>query len=255
MDLRTVILQRSQAEFEYLRHILSSEKDFRVLPEPTEATGFGEMVRRVRPDVLFLDVQVPGHDGLKLAEELQGLPLPAVVFTATDDRLARRAFELAAADYILKPFEFQSLRVALERVRHRLSREWSIASNGEFRGLVGSLRNGRGYKRHLLLRTIGRADVVGTDTIDRLESEGNYVRVHTSQDEFRVRSTLSSMAADLDPRQFVRVHRCTIVNVDRIDWIEFPASGDHVLHLEDGTMIDVARGRREHLYKIFTRRT
>lgn len=123
MSFKTLISQRSTAERNHLRHLLAYENDFRVLDDETGPTGITELVQRIQPDVLFLDAQMPDQSGLSIAEDLRPLPSPAIVLTATNCSLASRAFELGSADFILKPFEHASFKVALDRVRHRLEGE------------------------------------------------------------------------------------------------------------------------------------
>lgn len=250
MLFKTLVAQRNPADGDYLRHLLADDKNFEVLAEPTEPVGIAERIAETRPDVLFLDVHLPHHDGLRIAEELRQLPSPAVVFTGTDWSLASRAFELSATDYILKPFKSASLRVALERVRHQLMR--SRSDNGRGLAVSGSpeARRQRRRRPRLLVRTCGRTHVLQTPTIDRIESEGNYLRIHWTGGVLRIRERLSVIEEELDPAQFVRVHRCNIVNIDRIVAIELVGAGDRMLHLTGGSQVPVARSRKDVLLAI-----
>jgi len=187
------------------------------------------------PDLLFLDVEMPGLSGLAVLEAARHRPV--VVFTTAYDRYAVRAFDLAATDYLLKPFGRARFRAAVERAREALARR----ETGE-RGV------GRGDGRpepltRLLVRDRRRLLALPTEAIDRLEAEDDYVRVHCGERRFLVRMPLGELERRLDPRRFVRVHRRRIVNLERVT-TALPGGSGLVLELRDGTRLAVSRRRR-----------
>ncbi len=252
MRFRTVIIQRSKAESSYLRHLLSSKKDFQVVAHSEHSDHLQGFVESMNPDVLLLDVHL-FHDKEKLLVPWgqHEVSRPAVVFTASDSRFARHAFELSAADYLVKPVDRVDLFVAFERVRQYLLKG---------RNEDNRRRNHRGetlcnkevaVQRRLLVRTTGRTHVVRQDQIDRVESDRNYTMIHTIRGVLRLRASLGSVEEQLDSCQFVKVHRCHIVNVDRIVAIDAagPQQGQ-VLHLTNGSQVAIAKSRVRYLNKV-----
>jgi two-component system, LytTR family, response regulator len=188
-----------------------------------------------RPDLLFLDVEMPGLSGLAALEAARYRPV--VVFTTAYDRYAVRAFDLAAADYLLKPFGRPRFQAAVERAREAL----------HSRGPVGKgLHRGRGEQAplaRLLVRDRGRLLALPAEAIDHLEAEDDYVRVHCAERRYLVRMPLALLERRLDPRRFVRVHRRRIVNLERVT-AALPGRSGLVLELRDGTRLAVSRRRR-----------
>jgi two-component system, LytTR family, response regulator len=188
-----------------------------------------------RPDLLFLDVEMPGFFGLAALEAAHYRPV--VVFTTAYDRYAVRAFDLAATDYLLKPFGRPRFQAAVERAREALHCR-ATAEKGVHRGSGDQTPLAR-----LLVRDRGRLLALSTEAIDHLEAEDDYVRVHCADRRFLVRMPLALLERRLDPRRFVRVHRRRIVNLERVT-AALPGPSGLVLELRDGTRLAVSRRRR-----------
>ncbi|HSU14015.1 LytTR family DNA-binding domain-containing protein [Longimicrobium sp.] len=214
-----------------------------------------EAIRETRPDLVFLDVQMPEMDGFEVLEHLGG-ELPAVIFVTAHDRYALRAFEVHALDYLLKPFDVERFNQALERGRTQLE---SRAADGPNR-LVSLLeelardRNGhaaatpgRRYLDWVMVKVRGKVEFLRTADIDWVEAEGNYVRLHTGTKGYLIREKIGMLEERLDPDRFLRVHRSAIVQLDRVAELHPMAAGDGILILRDGSEVKLSRGYRKRL--------
>jgi two-component system LytT family response regulator len=198
----------------------------------------------MRPDLVFLDVQMPERDGFEVVKAIPRTKLPAILFVTAYDQYALRAFDIHAVDYVLKPFTGERFRMALARARERLSRR---ATDAGLATLAATLRSRPEYFTRLPIRTAGRTVFVEMGAVDWLEAADNYVRLHVKQREYLARATLGSLEARLDPARFVRIHRSVIVQSDRIAETRATSHGDAEVVLRDGTRLTVSRTWREGL--------
>ena len=213
-----------------------------------------EAIRETRPDLVFLDVQMPELDGFEVLERVGG-ELPAVVFVTAHDRYALRAFEVHALDYLLKPFDVERFNRALERGRSQVARQGEEAQAG-LAALLEQLARDRGpapaprprrWLDWVMVKTRGRVEFVRTADIDWIEAEGNYVRLHAGKKGWLVREKIGALEERLDPEAFLRVHRSSIVQVDRLAELHPMVAGDGILVLRDGTQVKLSRGYRRRL--------
>lgn len=205
-------------------------------------------VRELKPDLLFLDIQMPEMTGLEALEQLQGEATPHVVLVTAYDRYAVRAFEYAALDYLLKPFDRGRFLKALERARLQVARQQQNLSIQAVVRFVEDLRRGPAHvDRFAVKGKDGSVLLLRDQEIDWIESEGNYVRLHARKQRFLLRQTIGALEQELDPKRFIRVHRSTIVNLDRIKELQPLFRGDFTIVLEDGTRLTLSRGHRKHL--------
>jgi two-component system LytT family response regulator len=225
---RTIVVDDEPLARETLRLLLSREKDFHVVAECGHGADAIEAIRRERPDVLFLDVQMPEVDGFEMLRRLGAGAVPALIFVTAYDRYALKAFEQHALDYLLKPFSDERFAVVIERARSRL-REHSVAS---------------AQKRQLVVRDGSRRLLIPHDDIVWIEAEDYCARIHLQGRTLLVRESLSALSRALDDGPFVRVHRSAIVNVGCIRSIEPLVSGDQRLTLTDGATLKVSRTHR-----------
>jgi two-component system, LytTR family, response regulator len=240
MTIRAVIVDDEPLARGRLRRLLAAHADVDVVAECGDGRAAVAAVRAGAPDVLFLDVQMPEVDGFAVLAEL-GDAAPAVVFVTAYDRHAVRAFDAEAIDYLVKPFDAARLARALDRVRRR-----GDDLRPRLAALLAALPASVSASR-LPVRIGERIELVDVDDIDYLAADGNYVAVHVRGKAHLVRDTLSAMAARLDPRRFVRVHRSRIVRVERVRAIEPLFHGEYRLTLHDGTHLTTARSYREQV--------
>ena len=208
------------------------------------------LIERERVELLFLDVQMPEVDGFEVLAALAPAALPATVFVTAHDAYAVRAFEVHAIDYLLKPFDDARFHTALARAKERLASRGSTALD-PLRALLDERARTPGGVERFLVRERGRIVVVRTQDVDWIESADYYATLHVGDQAHLVRQTMADLEARLDPRQFVRVHRQTIVNVDRVREVHPLFRGDCTLVLSDGTRVKLSRTRRAEFERCF----
>jgi two-component system LytT family response regulator len=202
-----------------------------------------EIIRAQRPDVVFLDVRLPGLGGFDVIHAVGQERMPLVVFVTACAEHATRAFEVGALDYLVKPFTEERWRIALDRARSRLE---SGATAALQRGVHARHDQGAPGKAmdRIAVKIMGRMIILQVQDIDWLEARDNYVRLHVGSAFYLVRGKISSFETRLDPRRFVRVHRGALVNVDRIAEVRTGLRGNVVV-LKTGVQMPVGSTRRE----------
>jgi two-component system LytT family response regulator len=246
--IRTLIVDDEPLAREGVRLHLEEHPDFEVVGE----CGTGEeAVQRIEtedPDVVFLDVQMPGLDGFAVLESIGAANrLPAVVFVTAYDQFALRAFEAHALDYLLKPFESERFAKALDRVRAQLQNRNQTPMDERLRSLLASLGAKESHLERMVARINGKILILRVDDIDWIEAAANYVRVHIGSKQYLVRETMTNLESRLDPDKFLRIHRSIIVRKDRIKELEPLFQGDYSLVLHDGTRLTSSRGYRDRI--------
>ncbi|HXT50413.1 MAG TPA: LytTR family DNA-binding domain-containing protein [Thermoanaerobaculia bacterium] len=236
--LRAFIVDDEPSARDRLRDLLERQRDVDVVGESADVPGALEAIREAPPDVVFLDVQMPGLDGFQLIEAVGARAMPAVVFVTAHEEHALRAFDVDAVDYLLKPFDEERFGAALGRVREELE--------------LRQLRRGGGERKkpldRLPLRSAGRVSFLRVDHVEWVDAAHNYVRIHGIDGHTHlVRGAISDLETRLDPERFVRIHRSTIVNVDRVRELELTAHGNYVAILEGGQRLTVSRSFRDRL--------
>jgi two-component system LytT family response regulator len=241
--IRTLVVDDEPIARARVLSLLKGEGDIELVGECATGTEAKTAIERGNLDLLFLDVQMPGLTGLELARTIQTGGVPAVVFITAYDQYALRAFEVHALDYLLKPFSVDRFRAALGHARDHLARRRSSGDNGAKRGGAGDTSS---VERHrIMVKSGGRIHFIRTADIDWCDAAGNYVRMHVGAQEFLVRETMNHLESQLDARQFVRIHRSTIVNLDRIQEMQPSFSGEFLVRLRDGTRLTLSRGYRD----------
>jgi two-component system, LytTR family, response regulator len=234
--IRTLVVDDEPVARARVMSLLQDEPDIEIIGECESGAEAISRIETASPDLVFLDIQMPQMDGLQLSRAL-GDRMPAVVFVTAYDEYALRAFEVHALDYVLKPFSAERFKSALTHARQHLSK----------RSSPGTRETLPERRDRLVIKSSGRIYFVRTNDIDWCEAAGNYVRLHVGAQTHLVRGTMGYIEAQLDPRQFVRVHRSTIVNVDRIQELRSSFNGEYVITLHDKTRLTLSRGYREGL--------
>jgi two-component system LytT family response regulator len=244
--LRVLVVDDEPLARRKLRRFLDGEPDARCVGE----CGSGEeallRLRGEAVDALFLDIQMPGLSGFELLERLEAARLPPVVFVTAYDRYAVRAFESAAADYLLKPFDRERFKKALARVRERSAARAARLAPSELRALLEALGERRPPERFLVKKNAGFLSVSSGD-IDWIEAQGNYVALHAGSETHLLRETLQAMEQRLDSGRFARVRRTAIVNLERVAALQPWERDEHVLVLKNGVRIGVGPSYRSAL--------
>ena len=219
-----------------LRTLLRADRDVRVVGECEEGRAAVEAIRRLRPDLVFLDVQMPEKDGFEVLRELPPGERPVVIFATAFDSYAVRAFDAHAFDYLLKPIQRARLREAVARARVALAER--EAGGGRPAAPVAGARPA---PERLVVKTGSRSTLLRVADIDYVQAAGNYVEIHAGPEVHLSRDTLARLERELDPRRFVRIHRSTIVNVERVRHLEPLFHGDHAVFLTGGARLTLSR--------------
>lgn len=246
MKLTALIVDDEPLARERVRTLLETEQDIEILGECADGREAIEAIREKRPDLLFLDVQMPEMDGFQVLREL-GEPLPTVVFVTAYDEHAVKAFEAQALDYVLKPFKVARFKTALARAREQHTRH---QPDDAAKRLLSLLEQQQGaakpeYLSRVVVRDRNKVRFVKTADIDWIEASGNYVVLHAGKENHVVRETLATFETQLSPREFVRVSRSAMVNLDRVEHFEPTFNNEHVIVLTDGSRLPMTRGLRE----------
>jgi len=234
--IRTLVVDDEPVARARMLSLLQNEPDIEVIGECESGSEAISRIEHASPDLVFLDIQMPQMDGLQLARAL-GERMPAVVFVTAYDEYALRAFEVHALDYVLKPFSAERFKSALTHARQHLSKQRT----------TGAHEAPRERRERLVIKSSGRIYFVRTHDIDWCEAAGNYVRLHVGAQTHLVRGTMGYIESQLDSTQFVRVHRSTIVNVDRIQELRSSFNGEYIITLHDKTRLTLSRGYRDGL--------
>ena len=243
--IRTLVADDEPIARARVLSLLQGEGDIELIGECATGHETKTAIERGNPDLLFLDIQMPGLTGLELARTIQAHGVPAVVFVTAHNQYAVEAFEVHALDYLLKPFSSDRFRAALGHVRDHLATR-RAAPDGHVKRSASAATEGPAGDRHrIMVKSGGRIHFIRTADIDWCDAAGNYVRMHVGAQEYLVRETMNHLESQLDSRQFVRIHRSTIVNLDRIQEMQPSFSGEFLVRLRDGTRLTLSRGYRD----------
>ncbi len=244
MKLRALIIDDEPLARMALLRLLRRERDISIIGQCNDGEAAVEAIRQTRPDLIFLDVQMPEMDGFRVVEAIAPDQMPVTIFVTAFDRYAIRAFDSNAVDYLLKPFAPDRLARALARARERcLGRQDKDAPQRLFALLDSRLQSD--YAQRLTVAHGGRIIFVPVADIDWIQAEGNYARLHVTRKIYDVRETLQSLMDKLDPREFIRIHRSTIVNVRRIREVQPWFQGSHIVLLRSGEELRMSRYQRD----------
>jgi two-component system LytT family response regulator len=246
--IRTVIIDDERLARQRIRRMLSAAPDFEVTGEFESSREGLQFLEENAAELLFLDVQMPGLDGFGLLEALGPDRMPMVIFVTAYDEYALRAFEVHAFDYLLKPFDQPRFDKTLERARKQLQAE--NRNHEKLLNLLKELKQRNQEPARFAIKTPGRVFFVRQEDIDWIEAADNYVNLHVGSDTHLIRETMNSLEQRLDSRRFLRIHRSTIVNSDRIKELRPWFHGEYVVLLKDGTELTLSRTYREKILSI-----
>lgn len=252
--IRTLIVDDEPPAREGLRVRLELERDIELVGEAADGPAAVEAIRRLMPDLLFLDVQMPGMDGFDVLSRTAGDCLPVVVFSTAYDRYALHAFDVHALDYLLKPFSTTRLQQALDRVRRELARDGDshragVAALLDAREREEAGATGAAYATRWAVKDGERFVLLRADEVDWIEAAANYVRFQARGRSYLLRGTMAALERTLDPGKFARIHRSTIVNLDRVKEIKPEWHGDFDVVLTDGRTLRLSRNYRDALLR------
>jgi two-component system LytT family response regulator len=248
--IRAIIVDDEPLARDGVRLHLESEPDIEIIGEAGGGEEAVALIETMRPDLIFLDVQMPGLDGFGVLEAVGATHMPVTVFTTAYDQFAVRAFDAHAIDYVLKPYDEDRFRRAVNRARSQIASRKRAEMDQSLGSLLEELRMRGQFIERLVVRSGGRIVILRVDEVDWIEAASNYVRLHAGGKEYLLRETMTALEAKLNPGDFVRIHRSTIVRVDKIRELEPLFQGDYVVILEGGTRLTSSRGYRERLQEL-----
>lgn len=252
MAIQTLIADDELLARQKLRQLLRGEPDIEIAGEATTAREVHELVRATSPQLLFLDVRMPGMDGLDVIAELSmegSAKLPRVILTTAYDHYALRAFELNATDYLLKPFTAERLHAAVERARNQIQagEQQHDRNHSDESSKPGT------YTGRIVFKSRGRILFLPVSDIRWISAEENYVRICTGTETHLLRETMTSLEQRLDPKVFLRVHRSAIVNLRYVKEVRSESRGDFMVHLINGQKLAMSRSYRARIGDLLNR--
>jgi two-component system LytT family response regulator len=242
--IHTVIADDEVLARQKLRQLLRNEPEVDVVGEGATAGETIDLVRATKPQLLFLDIQMPGMDGFDIATELCSsnlTPKPHIIFTTAHDQYALRAFEIHAMDYLLKPFTQERLSSAVDRAR----KEILLSSQQPAGNSAGP--SGNHYTTRIVFKSRGRIVFLPVSDIRWISAEENYVRICTQNETHLLRETMARLEEKLDPDMFLRVHRSSIVNLQHVKEVRTEADGEYAVVLVNGEKLTMSRGYRSRI--------
>lgn len=255
--LRILIVDDEPSAREIVREMLADallSGDVEIVGECEDGHSAARAIQTKKPDLVFLDVQMPETDGFSVLSALPPDQLPLVIFVTAYDQYALRAFDVHALDYLLKPFDRERFDQAFERARHMLRRERASELNERILTFLeerntpqSSTQAQQQYLERLVVKTDGRVFFLRADEVEWIEAEGNYVSLHVGKKAYLFREAISTLATQLDPRKFRRIHRSTIVNIDCIRELQPMFRGEYRVVMRDGTQLKLSHNYRDNL--------
>jgi two-component system, LytTR family, response regulator len=238
-----------------LRNLLKQEPDFILVAECANGRQAVELILREKPDLVLLDMQMPGLSGLEVCDALKSAAdMPLVIFVTAFDHYALKAFEVHAIDYLLKPFDGERFRETLRHARQRLRGARRPEADSHFAALLEQLRLGAKPADRLVFKKDGRVIFLRTELIDWIEADGNYVRLHAGSEAHYFRESLADLEAQLPSAQFLRISRSVIVNLDRVKELQPLFYGDYLVILHDDSRLNLSRKYRSRIEHLLARR-
>ena len=245
--IRTLVADDEPLARERIVTLLQAEPDIDVVAECPDGAKTVAAIQQLTPDLVFLDVQMPGADGFQVMQAVRLDRMPIVVFVTAYDKYALRAFDVHALDYLLKPFDRERFHKALQRAREQVEKQHTGDLGRRLLALVQDLKPNPQRLDRLVVKSGGRVFFLRTDEIDWIEAAGNYVRLHLGSESHLFRETMNALETRLDAQRFFRIHRSRIVNIERILELQPWFNGEYAVILRDGTKLTLSRGYREKL--------
>ncbi len=254
---RAVIVDDEPAARRGVRLMLGRDPEIEIVGEAATGSEAAALIERARPDVAFLDVQMPGGDGFEALARIDPAHAPAVVFVTAYDEHALRAFEINAVDYLLKPYDDLRFGAALQRVKAVARRRREESAPGQLADFINHLRldaaraaterTAANAGGRILVKSSGEIFFLKAEEIDWIEAEGDYMKFHVAGRGHLMRETMARLESRLDGNRFIRIHRSTIVNIDRVKKLSPSFAGEYAVVLADGTKLKLSRGYHERV--------
>lgn len=248
--IRALIVDDEPLARRRVRKLLSTDPQIEIIGECANGSDAIAQLQTESPHLVFLDVQMPRINGFDVLEAVDKEKMPLVIFVTAYDKYAVRAFEVHAIDYLLKPYSVSRFQEAVQQAKHRLQTEHNEDITARTFALLEELKNNSRYIERLTIKTNDCVLFIKVADIDWIEAQDKYVRLHVGRESHLLREAISNLEARLDPKQFLRVHRSHIVNIDRIQKLEAWFHNEYKVVLRDGTKLIMSRSQRKRLSEI-----
>lgn len=251
--IRTIIVDDEPLARDSMRVLLERDSEIELVGKCANGHEALQAIQELTPDLLFLDVQMPGMDGFEVLAQVETARLPVVIFVTAYDQHALRAFEVHALDYLLKSYSDDRFEAALRRAKEQIRQKKVSEISQRLVALLDDRKQGKArperdaYLTRLVVKSGGRVFFLKTAEIDWIEAADYYVYLHVGGKSHLLRETMNGLEKQLDPRKFQRLHRSTIVNLDRIKELQPHVHGDYTVILQDGTQLKLSRSYRQQL--------
>ncbi|MGK6324920.1 LytR/AlgR family response regulator transcription factor [Sphingomonas sp. DT-51] len=260
MSIRTILVDDEPLAIQGLELRLAAHDDVEIIAKCQNGREAISAIKTHKPDLVFLDIQMPGFDGFSVVQGLMDVEPPLFVFVTAYSDHAIRAFEAQATDYLMKPVEEARLADTLDRVRQRLSERQSVGEAEKLKEVLaehapqaaaemgdggGDSVNASRFEKMINIKDRGQIFRVDVDTIERIDAAGDYMCIYTGDNTLILRETMKDLEKRLDPRRFQRIHRSTIVNLDLVKQVKPHTNGECFLVLDSGASVKVSRSYRD----------
>jgi two-component system LytT family response regulator len=250
--LKIVIVDDEPLARDRVRDLLKFHRDVKIVGEARNGQEAIQTITLLQPDIVFLDVQMPDMDGFEVLKSLDSNSIPLVIFVTAFDEYALRAFEFHALDYLMKPFDRERFTKAINHAKLQAALSKDRDTSHIIR-LLEDIKPRAGYLERFVIKAGETVHFVRASEVDSIEAEGNYVRLKVGNAAHLLRDTLNNIESQIDPQIFVRIHRSTIVNMNRVRELQTWARGEYRVILHSGASHTLSRGYREHFESVISR--
>ncbi|MDT4953645.1 MAG: two-component system, LytTR family, response regulator [Acidobacteriota bacterium] len=257
--IKTLIVDDEPLARQTIRDLLVADPEIEIIGECKSGIEAVNFIRKQSPDLLFIDIQMPGMSGFEALAKIDLELIPAIVFVTAFDQYAVKAFEVHALDYLLKPFSDKRFNEALQQAKthvelreiNRLSQSL-VALLGDRAGSETLSPKRKGFLTRFMVRSGGRVTFIKTSDVDWIAADDYYIKLHVSDKSHLLRLSMNELEEKLDPKRFLRIHRSTIINFDRVKELHQNPNGEYVVVLKNGTELKLSRSRRERFEELLT---
>jgi two-component system LytT family response regulator len=250
MSIRVLVVDDEQLTRRSILDFLRDWKDVEIIGECVNGTAAVKAIRQHSPDLVFLDMQMPGMNGLEVVGAIGEENMPFTIFVTAHDKYAVKAFEANAVDYVLKPFGKERFQKAFSRAIERMGKGLPGGTSTQLQEVLNQLKRQEEYVDRIPITSNGRISFVRVEDISCLEAERNSVRILVGKQSFEIRDSLSALEQRLDPKHFLRIHRSTIVHLCKVKEVQPWFNGFHVVVLEDGRQLRMSRYQQDSLRRL-----
>lgn len=251
MKIKALIVDDEPIARDRVRRMLREESDVEIVGECGNGKEAVTFINQNKPDLVFLDIQIPEVTGFEVLQTINPAKAPAIIFVTAYDQYAIQAFDVHAIDYLLKPFNRERFKRAVERVREQIEKTTTGKIDERLAALLADLTSSKKYLERLVVKSVGRVFFLRTEEVDWIEAAGNYAKLHVGREGHLIRETMNGLESKLNPDKFLRIHRSTLVNIDRIKELNPLFSGDYSVMLKNGTELTLSRNYRDRLLELF----